>query len=217
MFPVQTRVVFQQEMRCFYDTVDKKRMRGVVNLLKSAFWPKYSYRKTPKGPAEVKKHGVSARAGIARGKRVDKEVGLFISGTKVKTPHPFTCFALSALKKLNILPIASQVVVYDTSARLATAVDILGRAHDGTLCVIELKCSSDAKYSSPCGFMKGVFAERDDSLLQQHAVQCLVTHALFEKTYAARARAFVLRINAEGASMTRLPRDPNATKALAIL
>jgi hypothetical protein len=62
--------------------------------------------------------------------------------------------------------------------------------------------------------MRGPLVGRGDSLAEQHAVQALVTSLLFERTYGQRARAYVLRVNESGATLTRLARASDAEQAL---
>ena len=71
---LQTRVVFHKGLRCFYDTQEKKRLKGAAKLLAQTFWPTYSFRRAPKSgvPSE---HGASAKQGRARGIRVDRMTG----------------------------------------------------------------------------------------------------------------------------------------------
>lgn len=198
MFQPQTRVVFHPTMKCFWDTVARKRLKGLAKLLGATYWPSYSFRRAARTPAAPGTHGVSARQGRARGTRVDREVGRMVSGQHVSAPHRLTTFAMGTLQRAGIRPVASQVVVYWDG--IATAVDILGECHDGVYAVVELKCSSDARYESPCGPMRAPMSARGDSLAQQHAVQALATRVLFEKTYGTQARAFVLRVNEGGAN-----------------
>ena len=201
---IQTRVVFSERMGCFYDALERRRLKGLAKLLAKHFWPTYRFARALRTAGTPGARGLSARQGRARGTRVDREVGRVVAGERVRGPlHPLTTFALSALERCRIEPVASQVVVYD--GPVATAVDILGVHPDGTYAVVELKCSSDARYESACGPMRGPLAGRGDSLAQQHEVQALATRALFERTYGVRARAYVLRVNEAGATVTPLP------------
>jgi hypothetical protein len=216
MLHLQTRIVFQPRLRCFYDTLERKRLKGAAKLLAKTFWPAYSFRRAPRTPVPSDGvRGVSARAGRARGTRVDHEVGLIVDGHALRSRHPFTAFALQALERAGIRPVASQVVVFQ--GRVATAVDVLGIASDGAYACIELKCSSDARYESPCGPMRGALAQRGDSLSEQHAVQCQVTRLLFEHTYGVRAHAVLLRVNDRGATVSTLPRASDAGRALSAI
>ena len=52
--------------------------------------------------------------------------------------------------------------------------------------VVELKCSSDYKYTAFTSFMKHDFSNLHDSIANQHVVQTLVTRRLFELTYGTR-------------------------------
>jgi hypothetical protein len=212
MFESQTRVVFHPAMRCFWDTVARKRLKGMAKLLGKSFWPTYSFRRAARTPAAPGTHGVSARQGRARGTRVDREISRIVGGERVCAPHQLTTFALSALQRAGVRPVAAQVVVY--SEGVATAVDILGECRDGVYAVVELKCSSDARYESPCGPMRAPLDARCDSLAQQHAVQALATRLLFEKTYSVRARAFLLRVNEGGATLTPLAYAQDVARAM---
>ena len=90
----------------------------------------------------------------------------------------------------------------------------MGECHDGVYAVVELKCSSDARYESACGPMRAPLGARGDSLAQQHAVQAMATRLLFEKTYGVRARAFGLRVNEGGATVTPLTYAPDVARAV---
>jgi len=176
MLALQTRVVFHPQMRCFYDTLEHVRLKGAAKLLAKTFWPSYSFRRAPRGAAVGGNGGgVSARQGRARGARVDREVSRIARGELVRQPHPFTSYVFEALRRCRIRAVGAQVVVY--SGRVATAVDILGEDASGGLCCIELKCSSDARYESACGPMRGVLSGRSDALCEQHAVQSQVRGA----------------------------------------
>ena len=211
-FPVQTRVLFNERTRCFYDTSERKRLKGITKLLAGAFWPEYSFIRAPRGPPRSGGGGVTARQGRLRGSWVDREVSRVVSGERVAHPHPFTAYALEALRRSHIRAVGTQVVVYDRS--VATAVDILGVDPNGTYCCVELKCSSDSRYKSACGPMRGVLSARTDALCEQHAVQCEVTRLLFERTYGVNAHAYLLRVNDGGARLTRLPRRQDTLQAL---
>lgn len=223
MLTIQTRVVFNPRLKCFYDTQERKRLKGAAKLLAKRFWPAYSFRRAPRGaaPAEgapppppptERGRACTARQGRARGTLVDREVARAINGQRLRSPHPFTTYALEALRRARIRAVAAQVVVFD--AGIATAVDILGADEAGTLCCVELKCSSDSRYGGACGPMRGVLAGRVDSLREQHAVQVQVTRLLFERTYGCRANAYVLRVNERGATLSSQPRAEDAARAL---
>ena len=221
MMKFQTRVVFHERMRCFYDTERKCRMKGIVELLSETFYPKYKYLKSKKSvddksptkKRKIKQKGLSVKkfpkskwAGQRRGSRVDKEIAHIINGGFVPNPHEYTERALSALQACNLRPVKAQVVVYHAEAKLASAIDIFCQDVDGAYAVVELKCSSDSKYTHSCFPMKGVMAGHCDSLLEQHALQAAVTALLFENTYgsAIKLRTYVLRVNDEGAHVTKI-------------
>jgi hypothetical protein len=215
MFEHQTRVIFRPRLKSFYDTQERKRLKGAAKLLARTFWPGYSFRRAPRGPATPEHRGVSARAGRARGTRVDREVACVARGCRVRSAHPFTQYALSALERVGIRLVASQVVVW--AGGVATAVDALGVDAGGAYVCVELKCSSDARYTGACGRMRGVLSSRPDSLEQQHVVQAAVTRLLFERTYGVAAKSVVLRINDGGATVTRIPRAGDAELALRVI
>lgn len=224
MMKFQTRVVFHERMRCFYDTERKCRMKGIVELLGDTFYPKYKYlkskksaddkspppttekQKQQKGLPVKKKFPIKKWAGRRRGSRVDKEIAYIINGGFIANPHEYTERALNALQACNLRPVKAQVVVYHAEAKLASAIDIFCQDVDGAYAVVELKCSSDSKYTHSCFPMKGVMGGHCDSLLEQHALQAAVTTRLFENTYgsAVKLRTYVLRVNDEGAHVTRI-------------
>lgn len=217
MLQLQQRVVFHPGLRCFYDTQLRKRMKGAARLLERTFWPEYSFFRAPRssgrsGEGPPPSSGMSARGGRQRGARVDREVSRAAQGLRVRNAHPFTGFALEALRRSGISLVGSQVVVFEGS--IATAIDVLGQDARGAYCCVELKCSSNSRYASSCGPMRGELCGRGDCLDEQHKVQCLVTRLLFEKTYGVQAHAYVLRVNESGATLTRLPRARDAECAL---
>jgi hypothetical protein len=162
---------------------------------------------------------------------VDREVAAAARGERLHAPHPFTLYALEALRRCALHLVGAQVVVFEGS--VATAVDILATDASGIYTCIELKCSSDSRYTSACGPMRGVLSGRTDALCEQHAVQCQVrrmaetrgaaltrsqvTRLLFERTYGVRAHACVLRINDNGATVSRLSRSQDAAQALSAI
>jgi hypothetical protein len=224
MFAAQTRVVFRPDLRCFYDTLQRRRLVGLASLLKRTYWPDYVFRRAyPPAvstllqvPAAASPSPrVSARAGRARGSLVDAQVAAACAagGVASRRAHPLTLNALAALRGSGLTPCGSQVVVYD--GRLATAVDVLARRDaDGSLACVELKCSSNWRYDWSCGRMRGPLVARDDSLAQQHAVQADATRMLFERTYGQRARAYVLRVTEGGATLTRVERGDDVQQAV---
>jgi hypothetical protein len=197
-------------------------MRGIVDLLTDTFYPKYKYLKSkrPAGEKSVpklkKKKGVQVGAikkfpkskwqGQRRGSRVDKEIACIVNGGMVANPHDYTARALSALRECNLHPFAAQVVVYHAEARLASAVDILCVDVDGATAIVELKCSSDSKYTHSCQPMKGVMQTHCDSLQEQHFLQAAVTTHLYRNVYgnSTKMRTYVLRVNDLGAHMTKV-------------
>jgi hypothetical protein len=195
MFAAQTRVIFNPRLKCFYDTLERKRLKGAAKLLAKTFWPTYSFRRAPPTPRHSgapATHGVSARQGRARGSRVDREVAAVARGERLRSPHPFTLYALEALRRCALSVVGAQVVVYEGA--VATAVDILATDASGMYTCIELKCSSDSRYTSACGPMRGVLSGRTDALSEQHAVQCQVqltseaTELAHSRTRARRSR-----------------------------
>lgn len=212
----QTRVIFHPGMRCFYDTEDKKKLKGITDKLRSTFYPSYRFANAPKGDSSGHP-GVRAGAGRSRGRLVDRQVAAAVMGAKVRNPHPFTKLAITALKKSGLVPVASQVVVYDLEAGIATAVDVVVRDVDGSLATLELKCTSDSRFKSACGKMLGALAAWDDSIENQQIMQVQMTRVLYEKTYKTRARAYILRVNAGGAYLTKVPRAADTPAAYAQL
>jgi len=228
-FETQTRVVFHKNLKCFYDTQRKKRMKGITEILQDIFYPKFRFLKAKRPAAakaadkkvaakKKKSAGVevgvggkkkkflrSKRFGQRRGSRVDTELAAIVNGELVANPHNYTRQALDALHQCSLRPIGAQVVVYHEAANLATGVDILCVDVDGTLAVVELKCSTDSRYDWSCGLMRGVMSGHVDSLEEQHKLQAAVTALLFKNTYPEhKVRAYVLRVNDEGAHVTKV-------------
>jgi hypothetical protein len=211
---IQTRVVFSPTLKCFVDVASTTKYRGITQLLKQVFWPDYSFKKAQApGPVGVgNSKFVKGPTSSKRGTLVDLQISELIAGKPITGKlHPFTALAFKALKAGNLQPVASQVVVYDAALRLATAVDILCENKDGKHVVVELKCSSDFKYTAYNACMKHEFQQISNSIANQHLAQTLVTRALFERTYGTAALAYILKVNQRGASWIRVP---DATESL---
>jgi hypothetical protein len=207
---LQTRVVFSSARRCFVDVETGARFKGITAALKRVFWSDYRFAKAQTldavgvGNSPFMKGPTASR----RGTLVDKQVSSLIEGRPVVGKiHAFTGLAFRAMREANLRPVASQVVVFDESRRLATAVDILCVNARAQNVIVELKCSSDFKYTAATGPMKHEFAQLSNSLANQHIVQTLVTRELFQRTYGDKdALACILKISQRGASWVHVPR-----------
>jgi hypothetical protein len=207
VFKVQTRVVFRDTTRCFWDNLLKKRTRGITTLLRECFYPTYSFYRAKHGEATKGGPKLPGAQGMVRGKLVDEQISAIINGDTVQKKHIFTTFVFNALKKAKFAPQFSQVVVFDETANLATAVDIVCVDENGTPVLIELKCSSDARYNQYSGNMQGAMQHKRNSLANQHVLQAQITRVLWEKTYHMFARSFVLQINSGGGAFLPVPED----------
>lgn len=218
---LQTEVVYKATLKCFYDTVNKKKLKGITKFLKKAFFPKYNYKKakleTTAEPKQPKRAEPPGPRGKRRGSLVDQQLSDIVNGVLVPPQkiHPFTKAAFAALAQAGLAPRTAQVVVYDRETKLATACDLVAvRTSSNEPVIVELKCSQDKKYFASCGPMRGAMARSSDSLASQHALQVQLTRHLFEKTYGVRAHAVVLRICDVGtAALKEVPRDEDATRA----
>lgn len=206
---LQQVVIFNPKMRCFWNTVDKKRLKGLTELLRTTFYPRYSYRES-RGPATPAQERVPGVQGMKRGILVDRQVAAITEGRRVRRPHPFTRSIFAALKTLKLTPQRAQVVVFHGG--LATAVDLVCMG-GSTPCLVELKCSVDNKYDHACGPMLAPMAGRTDSLRNQHILQSQMTHMLWESTYGPGARSLLMQVNAGGVSVTETTPAPCARGA----
>lgn len=206
---LQTRVVFSESLKCFVDSETGQRFRGVTAALRLAYWSDYCFKtaKTDGTEGTGNNRYVKGPTASKRGSLVDQQIDRIIQGKPLDgKPHAFTVLAFKAFRAAALQPVASQVVVFDQERRLATAVDILCVNSERQHVVVELKCSSNFKYHAFSGPMKHEFSTLRNSIANQHAVQTLVTRALFERTYGAKAVAAVLKINQLGASWIPVPR-----------
>lgn len=86
--------------------------RGLTNLLRRAFYPKYDFYKARAKTAVFEGAPVGGvKKGLERGRRVDGELSRWAdNGTKVK--HPFARKFVAWCKHENLSPVASQVSGY---------------------------------------------------------------------------------------------------------
>lgn len=206
-------VRYDPARRCFVDAASNRRLAGVTEPLRAAFFPHYDRRSAPRTTSRPGRTGGSGRGGRARGSRVDAEVAACVNRGAAPT-HPYTRIFLSALRRAGLTPLAAQVPVGDPSTCLGTAVDLVC-ARRGALYLVELKCgwNEHAAYEAPqhrmaCGL--------GDSPRNQHALQLLVTRYLFRVTFglaASACHAAVARVSDDGVRFYPLNRRVAALEA----
>ena len=91
-------------------------------------------------------HGPRLQSGNARsGKRIgsksDRQVEQFVNNGKPHSYNERTTDFLNALRQREITPIHAKVYVPMPSLKLSTEIDVLGRDKDGSLVVVEQKCT----------------------------------------------------------------------------
>lgn len=106
-------------------------------------------------------HGPRLQSGNARtGKRIgsksDRQVEQFINNGKVYHHNERTTDFINTLRQREITPLRAKVYVTYPSLKLSTEIDVLGRDKDGSLVVVEQKCTQytrdqfESMCHSPC-------------------------------------------------------------------
>jgi hypothetical protein len=109
------------------------------------------------------------------------------------------------------------VTVADASVGLSTGVDLICTREDGKekrLVLVEIKAgwNRESTYDATDGNMKGCLCDLPNSARHQHAVQTVITRALFKRSYpeSGSPEACVLRVTDEGVHIH--PVDSNLYK-----
>lgn len=183
--------------------------RGLTNLLRRAFYPKYEFHKARgKTPKTFETRPVGGiKRGLRRGRQVDGELSRWAdSGAKVK--HPFARKFVAWCEHEGLVPVASQVCVADTISNVGTLVDLVLMDTRGRLLVVELKCGFGGHYDAASGRMRAPFAEAPDSPRNQHLLQVAFSAHMFKQTFPelGSPRAAIVRVVDGGVEKTPLPR-----------
>ena len=100
--------------------VDNKNMPGLCKRLKSTFYPTFEAKYVCN-----RKRKRNTEDPLERGKRVDRELQLFIKNGIIDNFHPFTRKILTALKMWKFALKEAQVMIFDDKLNIATAVDLV--------------------------------------------------------------------------------------------
>ena len=192
----------------FVDDVTGERVRGITHLLQRSFWPNYKYSRATRHA--VRTTGVPSAprgkwAGMARGSAVDAEICGFVN-RGIDPKHPYAKKIVKALGLAGLRPVRAQVSVTSPAHGLGTGVDLVcsrEQAQGSTRHVIvELKAGFNVLgvYDMADGTMKHLLRDLKNSPRMQHAIQTVVTRALFMATYPeyGDVDACVLRVTDAG-------------------
>ena len=168
---------------------------------------------------------ITARARMARGRRVDARVGsalqLMTQGVPPRTfevegEMPSTVPAaakpatrrwlaskcqharlvFTAVRRLGLEPCAAQVIVADPNSGVGSAADLVCKDSRGAAVLIEMKAISAASMTKYCNSMRGL--PLTDCILNQALVQLGATRSLYRRTYpdqALSSKAYVLVVS----------------------
>lgn len=114
-----------------------------------------------------------------------------------KTIHSRLVF--TAMRRLKLVPLATQVIVRNPKLRIGTAVDVV--AKDTTtdeIVLIELKAYNVATLHNYCQRLKAPFQQFTDSPLNQAFLQLSATRSLYKRTFSNETcseKAFVFIVS----------------------
>ena len=187
----------------FIDDVTGERVRGITHLLQRSFWPDYKYGRATQhavrgagGPSAPR----GKWAGMARGSTVDAEICGFVN-RGVEPNHPYAKKIMKALALAGLRPVRAQVSVTSPAHGLGTGVDLVC-VREQRHVIVELKAGYNRPgvYDASDGSMKRFLHDLKNSPRMQHAIQTVVTRALFMATYPeyGDVDACVLRVTDAG-------------------
>ena len=190
--------------------------RGLTGVIKEVFFPDYLY--TGANRAELPRRG--GRGGFARGRLVDREVQRWIQagGGRVKKSaklHLFSRAFIALTRRLELTPLAAQVVVRDEKCDIGTLVDGVFLNASGRVVVVELKTGFEGYKERSTGRMLAEFSHQTNSPVNQHGVQLAFTHNMFQRTFPQLGAidALLIRMTGDGADVRGLSElDKKAVK-----
>lgn len=203
------------------------RCRGLTLVLKDRFYHDYKFLGRDETPINI------SRDGMARGRRVDHEIQRWIKekthkssgrgrvvGRAMKKPsvmHPFSRAFIELTKKLNMRPLASQVVVRDENCDIATLVDAVFLDERDKIILVELKCGFEGYVEKSNARMRRPFSCFPNSPRYQHQLQVCFTKHMFLATFPEfqHVEALVVRMTEKGAHVSRTdPKIEEIVKSL---
>jgi len=176
-------------------------LRGVTSLLRQVFWPDYDYklaeRLAPTARAAKVSSGLrAAHHGRNRGSAVHEQLACWVNeGEEAcrrrcarmhSRVHPYVLTVVRGLKDKRVCmqPVWSEFIVFDASARLASAIDLVCLAPSGVgLVLCELKAGGANYFQKASGAMHGPLVHMNNSPLHQAMVQVLVYKCMLERRY----------------------------------
>ena len=167
----------------------KKLLRGVTDVLKTTFYPCYSYRKATNGPITKQQDPMRNKLhniyfgpkGLKGGINLDDMVERY---------HKYNIITEDAVMKSFIRILdgrtieACQFPVMIGDLNLCTCVDLILRVGKRRLLLVELKTGyGKYKYRHTGNNMKFPFDYLDDSPINQHKLQMMIGQKMFQKMY----------------------------------
>lgn len=124
---------------------------------------------------------------------------------KNKTIHARLIF--SAVRRLRLTPLATQVIVRDTKYH-ATACDLICKDNQGSIVIIEFKAINQTKMFNYCKHMKAPYQKFTDSPLNQSFVQLGTTRSFYKKTFPQTklsTNAYTFTVSDRNCQIFKLP------------
>lgn len=176
---------------------------GLLPKLKSVFWKDYKYKRN--------KNSISSGAktkfgGIKRGNQVHHEFEDYVNLStkdfkkKYRTLHEYTEKLIKALRIYKLIPVKSEIVVFDPLLNVATRIDLLARDEFYNLYLLEIKTGMDGYFENGSSmFMTNLPLNIINSPKNQAVFQCLLTKQMLERNYDITIlKSYVIQINLNG-------------------
>jgi hypothetical protein len=172
-------VCFSERRHCFVDRATKARYRGLGRRLallctqpSTLRYPAASPHSNT--PCSKKRRSVKNQRsfGKAGGRRVDAAVTKAVQMASPSERAPFSSRSpdarrvLAALHAAQITPVYAQYVVWHQTARIATAIDIVGRdERTSEWVVLEVKCGYQGNFAAARGGVQGTGLDNSPTVL----------------------------------------------------
>jgi hypothetical protein len=162
---------------------NKRWSRGVTTVIQKLFASSYRYGKLQQ--RHKCQRGLHRRRAVRRGHIVDKVLCRWVNGQHLRCRVVEPKALINQFELLRWKPVASQLVVAWSNARIATKIDlVLYDENQQKLLIVEIKSGCHyRRCSTKNGTLNFIRPVVSDAPIHQHQLQALLGKELFLQTY----------------------------------
>jgi hypothetical protein len=191
--------------------IDGIYMRGITDVLKCTFYPKYRFKKAIYGPdtsLDKCQPSSTGKHGKALGKLIDTELGKYHKVGTINNISKETQIIINFLSSRDIKMVSCQFAVADKISRMCTCIDLLGVLPGGKYVIIEIKTGYRGYVQKYVTNMNSPFKSLTDCPYNQHQLQLYATTELFKKCHPKqRSQSLLLYVGEDNLLGFELMKD----------